>query len=129
MMPPLSFRPMRNASEDEYVMGTLIYEGHAKVEFEDRTLAHLQVVITSKLRRGEPFNLSWKDESSIGGGRTTVWVHSGCSLVYKYRGSRVPHLNLAWVDALAYVANSPGGLHVVPEPPDVTLHSAEKATA
>jgi len=108
-------------------MGTLIYEGHTKVEIEDRTLAHLQVVITAKLRRGEPFNLSWKDDSSLGGGRTTVWVHSACSLVYKYRGSRVPQLNYSWVDALAFVANSPSGLHVVPEPPDLTSHSASDA--
>lgn len=100
-------------------MGKFIYDGNIKVDFEDRTLAHLQLVIASKLRRGEPFNFTWKDDTSIGDGRTTVWVHPRSSLVYKYYGSRAPKLNVAWVDALAYTANAPTGLYLVPEPPDV----------
>lgn len=97
-------------------MGKFIYDGTIKVDFDDRTLAHLQIVIGSKLRRGEPFHFTWKDDTSIGDGRTTVWVHPRCSLVYKYYGSRRPRLNAAWIDALAYTANSPGGLYLVPEP-------------
>lgn len=97
-------------------MGKFIYDGTVKVDFEDRTLAHLQVVIGDKLRRGEPFHLTWKDDVSIGNGRTTVWVHPRSSLVYKYYGSRMPRLNGAWIDALAHTANTPGGLYIVPEP-------------
>ncbi|WP_435526725.1 DUF7882 family protein [Microbacterium aurantiacum] len=99
-------------------MGKFIYDGTIKVDFEDRTLAHLQLVIGAKLRRGEPFHFTWKDDSSIGDGRTTVWVHPRSSLVYKYYGSRKPRLNMAWIDALAYTANSPAGLYLVPEPMD-----------
>lgn len=98
-------------------MGKFIYDGNVKVDFEDRTLAHLQMVIASKLRRGEPFNFTWRDDTSIGDGRTTVWVHPRCSLVYKYYGSRTPQLNVAWIDALAHTANSATGLYIVPEPP------------
>lgn len=72
--------------------------------------------MTAKLRRGEPFPYSWKEDASIGGGRVTVWLHAGSSLVFKYVGSRQPEINRAWVDALAYTANSPGGLYLVPEP-------------
>ncbi|MEW2008828.1 ATP-dependent DNA ligase [Microbacterium sp. NPDC078814] len=97
-------------------MGRFIYEGSTKVEVEDRALRHLQLVITAKLRRGEPFPYSWKEDASIGGGRITVWLHAGSSLVFKYVGSRQPEVNRAWVDALAYTANSPGGLYLVPEP-------------
>jgi hypothetical protein len=97
-------------------MGKFIYDGSVKVDFEDRTLAHLQVVIGNKLRRSEAFHFTWKDDTSIGDGRTTIWVHPRCSLVYKYYGSRRPQLNMAWLDALAQVANTPGGLYVVPEP-------------
>ena len=32
-------------------MGKFIYEGSIKVDFDDRVLAHLQLVIGSKLRR------------------------------------------------------------------------------
>lgn len=107
-------------------MGKLIYEGTTKVDFDDRTLAHLQLVIGNKLRRREPLHFTWRDDASIGDGRTTVWIHPGCSLVYKFYGSRVPKLNPAWIDALAYTANSPTGLYVVAEPPQpATSRAAE----
>lgn len=99
-------------------MGKLIYENAVKVDFEDRLLFHLQTVIGTKLRRGEPFHFGWKDDTSTGGGRTTIWVHPQCMLVYKFYGSRTPELNRAWLEALMYTANSPSGLYVVPEPPE-----------
>ena len=97
-------------------MGRFIYENSVKVEVEDRALTHVQLVMTAKLRRGEPFGFSWREDASIGGGRTTVWVHAGSSLVFKYSGSRQPAVNRAWVDALAFTANAPTGLYLVPEP-------------
>jgi hypothetical protein len=87
-----------------------------KTEIEDRALTHLQLVITTKLRRGEPFAFSWREDASVGGGRVTVWMQPGSSLVFKYYGSRQPSINRAWVEALAFTANSPGGLYLVPEP-------------
>lgn len=104
-------------------MGKFTYDGLVKVDFEDRVLLHLQTVIGSKLRRGEAFHFTWKDDNSTGGGRTTVWVHPRCALVYKYYGGSRPQLNPAWVDALAYTANSPAGLHVVPEPQGRAIES------
>lgn len=97
-------------------MGKFIYDGTVKTEVEDRALTHLQLVITAKLRRGEPFPFSWREDPSVGGGRTTVWLHSASSLVFKYYGSRKPAINRAWIEALAFTANSPAGLHLVPEP-------------
>lgn len=101
-------------------MGTFIYDGGPKVKIEDRALTHLQLVMTSKLRRGEPFSFTWRDDLSIGGGRTMVWIHPGSSLTFKYRGSSSPTLNRAWVEALATTASTPGGLHLVHEPADTT---------
>jgi len=97
-------------------MGKFIYESGPKVEIEDRALTHVQLVITAKLRRGEPFPFSWKEDASIGGGRTTVWVHAGSDLVFKYFGSRQPSINRSWIEALAFTANSPSGLYITPEP-------------
>lgn len=97
-------------------MGRFNYDGSVKVDFDDRVLAHLQVVITQKLRRGEPFPFTWRNDASLGDGRTTVWLHPNASLVYKYHGSRQPQLNRAWLEALTNAANSTAGLHVVPEP-------------
>lgn len=97
-------------------MGKFIYEGGPKVEIEDRALTHVQLVITAKLRRGEPFPFSWKEDPSVGGGRTTVWVHASSDLVFKYFGSRQPSINRSWIEALAFTANSPSGLYLAPEP-------------
>lgn len=105
-------------------MGQFIYEATVKVDFDDRILAHLQLVIGTKLRRGEPLHFTWRDDPSIGDGRTTVWVHPRSALVYKFYGSRKPPLNPAWIDALAYTANSPTGLYVVPEPPMPANHDS-----
>lgn len=105
-------------------MGKFIYDGGPKTDIEDRALMHLQLVMMAKLRRGEPFPFSWKDDSSVGGGRTTVWVHAGSSLVFKYAGSRQPAINRAWVDALAFTANSPTGLYLVPEPANTSAAAA-----
>lgn len=97
-------------------MGKFIYEGNVKTEIEDRALTHLQLVITAKLRRGEPFPFTWKEDMSIGGGRVTVWMHAGSSLAFKFHGSRQPLINRAWIEALAFTANAPSGLYLVPEP-------------
>jgi len=97
-------------------MGQFIYEGGIKSEVEDRALTHLQLVMTAKLRRGEPFSFTWREDMSVGGGRTTVWVHAGSSLVYRYHGSRQPSINREWIDALAFTASAPSGLYLVSEP-------------
>ncbi|MCB1297549.1 MAG: hypothetical protein KDB08_01030 [Microthrixaceae bacterium] len=97
-------------------MGKLIYERDVNVEIEDRALTHLQAVMSAKLRRGEPFAFSWREDASAGGGRTTIWVHPASTLVYKYYGGRQPAINRAWIDALAFTANTPTGLYLVPEP-------------
>jgi hypothetical protein len=97
-------------------MGKFTYDGALVVDFDDRVLAHLQIVITSKLRRGESFAFAWRDDASIGDGRTTVWVNPNVSLIYKFLGGRQPVINRAWLEALSASANSSTGLHVVQEP-------------
>ena len=99
-------------------MGTFTYDSSLTADFDDRVLAHIQLVIGAKLRRGESFYFSWRDDPLAGGGRSTVWVHPGISLSYKYFGSKSPALNREWVNALSQSANSAGGLQVVAEPPD-----------
>ncbi|APF32905.1 ATP-dependent DNA ligase [Microbacterium paludicola] len=109
-------------------MGRFIYgngNGNAKVEIEDRTLAHLQQVVGAKLRRSESFFFTWKDDPSVGGGRRAVWIHPGADLEFKFHGGREPQLSREWLTALTTVASSPTGLYVVPEPAPraASLHS------
>lgn len=97
-------------------MGKLAYDRSLSVDFDDRTLAHLQIVIGMKLRRGESFYFSWKDDQQVGDGRTSIWLHPTIPLVYKYYGSRSPSINPAWIHALEMSANTNAGLHIVAEP-------------
>jgi hypothetical protein len=97
-------------------MGRFFYGREGRLDVDDRVLGHLQVVIANKLRRGEPFHFTWREDISTGGGRTTVWVHPRSHLVFTFAGGRTPRLNRAWLDALMLTANSPAGLHLVPEP-------------
>jgi hypothetical protein len=96
-------------------MGTLSYNTSHSVEFDDRVLAHLQLVIGAKLRRGESFHFSFTPGSTPSNGRTSIWLHPSIPLVYRYDGSRAPVINRDWVDALMTAANSVPGLQVVPE--------------
>ena len=97
-------------------LGTFHYDASLKVDFDDRVLAHLQIVIGQKLRRRESFYFAWRDDDQIGDGRTTVWLHPALPLVYKYFGSKMPRINPAWIHTLTESANSNGGLQLVPEP-------------
>jgi hypothetical protein len=97
-------------------MGKLTYDSTLTADFDDRVLAHIQVVIGAKLRRGESFYFSWRDDPQSGGGRSTIWLHPGIPIAYKYFGSRSPALNPEWIEALMSAVNSSGGLQVVPEP-------------
>jgi len=99
-------------------MGKLTYDSTLTADFDDRVLAHIQVVIGAKLRRGESFYFSWRDEPQSGEGRSTVWLNPGIPLAFKYFGGRAPSLNRTWIEALMVTANSSGGLQIVPEPPN-----------
>ncbi|NEM90787.1 ATP-dependent DNA ligase [Galbitalea soli] len=99
-------------------MGRLIYSNfpNQAIELDDRTLAHLQVVIGAKFRRREAFYFSWSDGVENGGGRSTVWMHPGIPLQFSYRHGAGLELNRAWLAALANSANSALGLQLLPEP-------------
>ncbi|CAL4858843.1 ATP-dependent DNA ligase [Microbacterium sp. MM2322] len=99
-------------------MGRFTYSTRVKTDVEDRALAHLQVVIGNKLRRGESFYFTWRDDASVGEGRRSIWIHPAADLDFTYFGSRTPTMNRAWLEKLAHAANSPGGLFVMSEPFD-----------
>lgn len=102
-------------------MGKFTYEGTVKTTIEDRLLMHLQIVISDKLRRKEAFLFSWLNDPSVGG-RTTVWINPAASLAFRYEAKiSSTWVNRSWLEALAYTANSPGGLHLIREPDPLTI--------
>lgn len=98
-------------------MGSLIYGSTAiEVQFEDRVLAHLQIVMGAKLRRRESFFFSWFDTPAVGDGRSALWIDASIPLYFKYSGSRQPSLNKAWLEEMTMSAGSNQGLVLGEEP-------------
>ncbi|WP_285117389.1 ATP-dependent DNA ligase [Leifsonia sp. fls2-241-R2A-40a] len=102
-------------------MGTLTYDSIV-IEFEDRLLAHLQIVIVNKLRRRESFAMSWRDSAEVGDGRSAIWLDPSIPMYFKFDGSRMPAINREWVERLTESACSSHGLVVVGEDGELTDH-------
>lgn len=101
-------------------MGTIYYGGDASaINIEDRALAHLKVVIATKLRRGESFTLSWRHPDDQPRGRSTVWLSASIPLRFVFDDPEPAVLSREWMDQLARSANSSGGIMLVPEHFDI----------
>ena len=105
-------------------MGTISYD-HLVVKIDDRTLAHLQIVIVNKLRRGEAFLMSWKDSPTIGDGRAAIWLAPNIPIYFKFFGSRLPEVNREWLKILGDSADGSSGLIVVGEDGKLAMSSHE----
>jgi hypothetical protein len=93
-------------------MGTLIYNGGISLAIDDRTMAHLQVVIINKLRRRESFTFTWDSGTE----QTVCWIAPPIAIEFVFSGNRRPVLNRSWLELLALSANANSGLMVMPEP-------------
>jgi hypothetical protein len=98
-------------------MGKLLYGTEENsIGFSDRFLAHLQIVVGAKLRRGESFYFSWRDDRTVGEGRSSVWIAPSIPLCFTYASSSAIEINREWIDVLAVSANSARGLEFLAEP-------------
>lgn len=109
-------------------MGTLFYgDARTPIAIEDRALAHIKIVVLSKLRRGEGFGFSW-DEKGTNKGRSTVWLNSSSTLQFEFTGARETTIDNSWVDALTVAAESSLGLTLVDQPSSPDLETVDPAT-
>ncbi|MEA9985527.1 ATP-dependent DNA ligase [Subtercola vilae] len=98
-------------------MGKLIYGSPGTdIDFDDRVLAHLRVVIVTKLRRGESFTMQYASGLDSGAGHGSLWMHPSIPLQFRFYGSKEPSLNRAWIEALMLGASTTVGLQLLPEP-------------
>lgn len=104
-------------------MGTLKYDG-TTVDFEDRVLAHLEMVIVQKLRRQESFLMSWREPEALGDGRTGVWIHDAAMLTFHFSTNDNPGIDREWLQTLMDSANSVMGLFVADADGDAVHPSA-----
>ena len=84
-------------------------------DLEDRALAHLKVVIATKLRRNESFTVSWTHPEGDAYGRSTIWLHPSIPLRFTFAEPETPELNVKWIQALMVEASSSGGISLVDE--------------
>jgi hypothetical protein len=97
-------------------VGTIYYGGAATpIHIEDRALAHLKVVIATKLRRDESFTVSWRHPDDQPRGRSTLWLHPSIPLRFVFDDPEPTDLSRDWIEELANSANSSGGITLVAE--------------
>jgi hypothetical protein len=95
-------------------MGSITYDGTV-VEFDDRLLAHLQIVIVQKFRVGDRFLMSWLNPLSEGDGRSALWLTPDAPMHFTFAGSRAPTIGREWLERLTNAAASGSGLIVMDE--------------
>ncbi len=97
-------------------VGTIYYGGSATpIHIEDRALAHLKVVIATKLRRNESFTVSWQHPDDQPRGRSTLWLHPSIPLRFVFDDPEPANLSREWIEELANSANSSGGITLIAE--------------
>lgn len=89
-------------------MGRLYYGNSSDaIVIDDRELAHLKMVATTKLRRSEGFSVSF---SSAQAGRSTLWMHCAIPLRFEFDSAEPVRLDPARVNELAQAASSAMGI-------------------
>lgn len=92
-------------------MGTLFYGSMCEpIVIPDTLLAHLQVVTTTKLRRGESFPLSWLHPAGQPGGRTTIWLQPSIPLRFELDTRDAVRIDTGMLQRFAQSASSTWGL-------------------
>ena len=89
---------------------SVLYYGSEPIEIPERLLAHLKVVVTSKLRRNERFTLSVVSPRGSGGGSATLWIDPAIPLRFVFDSAEAEALDPELLHELARAANSVRGL-------------------
>jgi hypothetical protein len=80
------------------------------ITVDDRVLAHVKVVVATKLRRGESFTLSWVHGSDEPAGRSTIWLQPSIPLRFVFESEQPESLDQNLLKRMANDANSSRGL-------------------
>lgn len=92
-------------------MGQLFYGSETQpAVIPDHLLAHVKVVATTKLRRGECFTLSWAHPEDVPGGRTSIWMQPAIPLRFVFDSPEQDDIDPAYLQELAEAANKNSGI-------------------
>lgn len=92
-------------------MGRLKYDNTAEpIHIEDETLAHLKVVIATKLRRQESFMMTWLPIEEGSDGRMTMWIHPSVPLLFVFDDAESPPIDARRLEEMMQGVNASGEL-------------------
>lgn len=92
-------------------MGRLRYDGISDpILIEDATLAHLKIVIATKLRRQESFMMTWRPRGDGPDKRATVWIHPAIPLQFGFDDEVIPPVDPHRIAELMRLLNASGEL-------------------
>lgn len=110
-------------------MGSLYYANSTEaVTIPDRMLAHLKVVVATKLRRNESFTLTWTDLDT--GAQSSLWLQA--SIALRIVLDKAPAaLNPSALRQMSERANSSAGLtiNLAEEIPEIEISPATARAA
>lgn len=90
-------------------MAQLIYGAEGTpIHIPEYLLAHVKVVVATKLRRNESFMMSWRHAD--GTGRSSVWLQPSIPLRFDFDTPDEPRIDHVLLASMATAANSNGGL-------------------
>ncbi|WEK60784.1 MAG: hypothetical protein P0Y60_16010 [Candidatus Microbacterium colombiense] len=91
-------------------MGTLEYNSsHPAIDVDDELLAHLKVVISTKLRRQESFMMTWPAGKSRDR-RVSAWMHPSIPLILEFDQEPPPRVDAARIERMMRRLNQRGEL-------------------
>lgn len=108
------------------LMAELMYGvDETPIYIPDDLLAHVKLVVATKLRRNESFLMSWRHAD--GSGRSSIWLQPSIPLRFVFDGDVEPAIDHALLAALAESASSNGGLLLDIHDSSEGSHSASPA--
>ncbi|MEZ7753948.1 hypothetical protein O5Y58_00360 [Microbacterium paraoxydans] len=94
-------------------MGRLRYDGHSDpILIEDETLAHLKIVIATKLRRQESFMMTWQPPEGGIDRRASVWIHPAIPLQFGFDEAEPPAVDPQRIQEIMQALNATGDLQL-----------------
>lgn len=103
-------------------MGRIKYDGSgASIVMDDATVAHLKIIICSKLRRHESFLMTWVRADGGEDARTSIWLHPAIPLQFGFDDAKNPQIDPARITTMMDSLNRVGELvldeYIIPAAP------------
>ena len=94
-------------------MGRLTYDSTLDpIIVDDVTLAHMRIIVGTKLPRQESFVMSWTPESDSRDGRLTAWIHPSNPLGLAFDSAEPIRVDAGRVAAMMNSLNAHGELPI-----------------